>query len=133
MQNKPNSVSITQGIKIEVFPEFIPEQSSPDENKFTFAYQIIITNDGNSWAKLVSRHWIIIDADGNREDVEGSGVVGYTPELSPGESFEYTNFCTINTNWGTMEGSYKMLREDDSTFEAEIKRFYLVYPALIQV
>ncbi len=133
MQNNPNSETITQGIKIEVFPEFIPEQSSPEENKYTFAYQIIITNDGDRWAKLVSRHWIIIDADGNREDVEGPGVVGYTPELSPGESFEYTSFCTINTNWGTMEGSYKMLREDDSSFEAEIKRFYLVYPALVQV
>jgi ApaG protein len=133
MQNIHKSETITRGIKIEVFPEFIPEQSSPEENKYTFAYQVVITNEGESWAKLVSRHWIIIDADGNRDEVEGPGVVGYTPELSPGESFEYTSFCTIDTNWGTMEGSYKMIREDDSTFDAEIKRFYLVFPALVQV
>ena len=127
----PNSEAITRGIKVEVFPEYIPEQSEPDENKFTFAYQVVITNEGESWAKLVSRHWIIIDADGNREDVEGPGVVGYTPELTPGESFEYTSFCTINTNWGTMEGSYQMVREDGSKFTADIKRFYLLYPALV--
>lgn len=133
MQNIHKSESSTEGVKIEVFPEYIPEQSNPEENKYTFAYQVIITNEGISWAKLVSRHWIIIDADGNRDEVEGPGVVGYTPELSPGESFEYTSFCTIATNWGTMEGSYKMIRENQSTFEAEIKRFFLVYPNLVQV
>lgn len=133
MQNSTNSESVTEGIKIEVSPEFVPEQSDPDENKYTFAYQITITNTGDRWAKLSSRHWIIIDSDGNREDVQGSGVVGYTPELPPGESFEYTSFCTINTNWGTMEGSFQMLREDGSQFDAAIKRFFLVYPALVNV
>ena len=131
MSNKPNSVAITQGIKIEVFPEYIPEQSEPDENKFTFAYQVIITNEGESWAKLVSRHWVIIDSDGNREDVEGPGVVGYTPELSPGESFEYTSFCSLGTQWGTMEGEFNMVRENGEKFDVEIKRFYLVFPALV--
>jgi ApaG protein len=132
MLNSPNSVANTQGIKIEVFPEYVPEQSNPDERKFTFAYQVVITNEGDSWAKLVSRHWIIIDADGNREDVEGPGVVGYTPELSPGESFEYTSFCSLNTQWGTMEGVYNMVRENSEKFDAEIKRFYLLFPALVQ-
>lgn len=132
MSNSPNSIAVSSGIKVEVFPEYIPEQSNPDENKYTFAYQVVITNEGESWAKLVSRHWIIIDADGNREDVEGPGVVGYTPELSPGESFEYTSFCTINSNWGTMEGTYHMVRENGEKFDAEIKRFYLLFPALVQ-
>ena len=131
MPNIPNSIAVTQGIKIEVSPEYIPEQSEPDENKFTFAYQVIITNEGGSWAKLVSRHWVIIDAEGNREDVEGPGVVGYTPELSPGESFEYTSFCTLNTQWGTMEGEFNMVRENGEKFDAEINRFYLVFPALV--
>lgn len=131
MLNSTKSESITQGIKIEVFPEFVPEQSDAEENKYTFAYQITITNTGDRWAKLTARHWIIIDSDGNREDVQGTGVVGYTPELSPGESFEYTSFCTINTNWGTMEGTFEMMRDDDSTFDAVIKRFFLVYPDLV--
>lgn len=132
MSNSQNSEAVTEGIKVEVFPEFIPEQSELEENKYTFAYQVIISNDGEKWAKLISRHWIIIDADGNREDVEGPGVVGYTPELSPGESFEYTSFCSINTKWGTMEGTYQMVREDGEKFNAEIKRFYLLFPALVQ-
>ncbi len=131
MSNSINSESVTEGIKVEVFPEYIPEQSDPDEDKYTFAYQVVITNEGESWAKLVSRHWIIIDADGKQEDVDGPGVVGYTPELSPGESFEYTSFCTINTQWGTMEGSYQMVREGGEKFDAEIKRFYLLFPALV--
>jgi ApaG protein len=131
MSNSPNSEAITQGIKIEVFPEYIPEQSEPDENKFTFAYQVIITNESDRWAKLVSRHWIIIDSDGNRDDVEGPGVVGYTPELSPTESFEYTSFCTLSTKWGTMEGTYHFIHENGESFDAEIKRFYLLYPALV--
>jgi len=133
MAEIPNSETITQGIKIEAFPEYIPEQSEADEHKYTFAYQVNIKNLSNRWAKLVSRHWIIIDANGKRDDAVGSGVVGYTPELAPGESFEYTSFCTINTNWGTMEGTFGMAREDGSIFDAEIKRFYLVFPALVSV
>lgn len=131
MNNSPNSEATTQGVKIQVEPEYIPEQSSPELNKYLFAYRVTITNEGDKWAKLISRHWIIINADGDREDVEGPGVVGYTPELLPGESFEYTSFCTLNTNWGTMEGSYQMIRENGDMFEAEIARFYLYDPAMV--
>lgn len=127
-----NSETSTEGIRIEVFPEFIPEQSLPTENKFVFAYRVVITNEGTGKAKLVSRHWIIINADGDREDVKGQGVVGYTPELEPGESFEYTSFCPLNTNWGTMEGTFKMKRDNGEEFDAEIARFYLFDPALVQ-
>jgi ApaG protein len=131
MNNSPNSEATTQGIKIQVEPEYVPEQSSPELGKFLFAYRVTITNEGEKWAKLISRHWIIINADGDREDVEGPGVVGYTPELSPGESFEYTSFCTLNTNWGTMEGSYQMIRENGATFDVDIARFYLYDPAMV--
>jgi ApaG protein len=131
MNNSPNSETTTQGVKIQVEPEYVPEQSSPELHKFLFAYRVTLTNEGDQWAKLISRHWIIINADGDREDVDGPGVVGYTPELSPGESFEYTSFCTLNTNWGTMEGSYQMIRENGELFDAEIARFYLYDPAMV--
>lgn len=132
MSQSGNSEAVTEGIRVEVSPEFIPEQSIPAEKKFVFAYKVVITNDSSSKVKLISRHWIIINADGDREDVEGSGVVGHTPELEPGESFEYTSFCPLNTSWGTMEGTYNMVKENGETFEAEIARFYLFDPALVQ-
>lgn len=132
MSQSGSSEAVTEGIRVEVSPEFIPEQSFPAENKFVFAYKVVITNESSGKVKLLSRHWIIINADGDRDDVEGSGVVGYTPELEPGESFEYTSFCPLNTSWGTMEGTYHMARENGETFDADIARFYLFDPALVQ-
>ena len=76
--------------------------------------------------RLLSRQWIIINAEGDRQDVEGPGVVGYLPEMAPGESFEYTSSCPIDTNWGTMEGSYTFMEEDGNKIKAAIGRFYLV-------
>ncbi|HMQ78944.1 MAG TPA: Co2+/Mg2+ efflux protein ApaG [Ignavibacteria bacterium] len=113
-------------VRIQVFPEYIPEQSSPEVSRFSFTYRVIITNLGTAKVKLLSRHWLIINAEGDQERVDGPGVVGYTPLLEAGESFEYSSHCPINTNWGTMEGSYTMMREDGSKFEANIERFYLV-------
>jgi ApaG protein len=132
MSQSGSSEAVTEGIRVEVSPEFVPEQSSPAENKFVFAYKVVITNESTSKVKLLSRHWVIINADGDREDVEGPGVVGYTPELEPGESFEYTSFCPMNTSWGTMEGTYQMVKENGEPFDADIARFYLFDPALVQ-
>ncbi|MCX7878783.1 MAG: Co2+/Mg2+ efflux protein ApaG [Ignavibacteria bacterium] len=123
---KLGSETITNGIKIQVFPEYIPEQSDPGTGIFSFSYRVMITNDGSEWVKLISRKWIIINSEGEEEIVEGSGVVGYTPELNPGESFEYRSFCQLNSNWGTMEGSYTFILKDGSRFQAQISRFYLV-------
>jgi len=120
------SDTTTEMVRIQVFPEYIPEQSSPEVSRFSFTYRVIITNLGMAKVKLLSRHWLIINAEGDQERVDGPGVVGYTPELEAGESFEYSSHCPINTNWGTMEGSYTMMREDGSKFEANIERFYLV-------
>lgn len=132
MASSGKSEAVTEGIRIEVTPEYIPQQSYPDKKEYLFAYCVVITNEGDKWAKLVSRHWIIINADGDVEEVEGPGVVGHTPELTPGESFEYTSFCPLNTNWGTMEGTFKMARENGDTFDAKIERFYLFVPELIR-
>ncbi len=131
MQNTTTSHQIgsdttTEMVRIQVFPEYIPEQSSPEVNRFSFSYRVIISNLGESKVKLLSRHWLIINADGDQEKVEGPGVVGYTPELEPGESFEYSSHCPINTNWGTMEGSYTMMQSGGERFEAMIERFYLI-------
>src|SRR4030095_2214698 len=126
IRSNTDSDTITDGIRVQVYPDYIPEQSTPDLNRFSFSYKVVITNEGTDRVKLLSRHWIIINSDGDQEKTEGPGVVGYTPELEPGESFEYTSFCPINTSWGTMEGSYTMQRDDGSSFEAEIARFYLV-------
>jgi len=126
INNNTGSETVTEGIKVQVFPDYLPEQSNPEINRFSFSYRILITNEGDSWAKLISRHWTIIDSDGGTEEVEGPGVVGYTPELSPGESFEYTSVCPLATSWGTMEGIFHMIREDGTMFEVNINRFYLV-------
>lgn len=126
MQNNTGSEIITEGIRVQVFPDYVPEQSNPELNRFVFSYRIVITNESERWAKLLSRHWIIINAEGDREDIEGPGVVGFTPELFPGESFEYASSTPLDTNWGTMEGSFSMSREDGEKFDAKVGRFYLV-------
>ena len=120
------SDTTTEMIRVQVFPDYIPEQSSPEVNRFSFSYRVIITNLGEQKVKLLSRHWLIINAEGDQEKIDGPGVVGYTPELEAGESFEYSSHTPINTNWGTMEGSYTMMYDDGTKFEAKIERFYLV-------
>jgi ApaG protein len=115
----------TQGIRVGATAYYLPEESDPDERKYVFGYTIVIANQGDTPAKLLSRHWIIIDALGRREDVEGPGVVGQTPHLKPGEAFKYQSFCPLRTDWGTMEGTYLMQRDSGETFEARIDRFYL--------
>ncbi|MFP4368873.1 MAG: Co2+/Mg2+ efflux protein ApaG [Candidatus Kapaibacterium sp.] len=131
MESK-GSIAVTEGIKIEVEPEFIPKELAPGEAPYYFSYRVTISNEGEKYAKLQSRHWIIIDAEGRREDVEGEAVVGYKPELHPGDTFTYTSYCPLDTPWGTMEGTYKMIRDDGSEFRAKIERFYLVSPEAVE-
>ncbi len=116
----------TEGIRIQVFPDYVPEHSNPEQNRYSFSYRVIITNESEAKVKLLSRHWLIINSDGDQESVDGPGVVGYTPELEPGESFEYSSHCPINTVWGTMEGTYTMIRDNGQKFDVKIGRFYLV-------
>lgn len=120
------SDTMTEGIRIQVYPSYVPEQSNPELFRFSFSYRVILTNVGKERTKLLSRHWLIINAEGDQEVVDGPGVVGYTPDLEPGESFEYASHCPINTPWGTMEGYYTMQKQSGEQFEAMIGRFYLV-------
>src|SRR5262245_46350334 len=101
------------GIEVHASPWYIVEQSDPERGRYVFGYRITIANRGERWAKLLSRHWIIVDADGRRHVVRGEGVVGRQPELLPGKEFAYSSFCPLTTPWGTMEGTYLMQREDD--------------------
>ncbi|MFO0827580.1 MAG: Co2+/Mg2+ efflux protein ApaG [Phycisphaerales bacterium] len=120
------SEALTEGIRVTAAPMYLSAQSDPSSNKFVFSYDITIANEGDRRAKLVTRHWEIVDANGERHDVHGPGVVGQTPDIAPGERFEYSSFCPLTTPWGTMEGTYEFEREDGSTFQAIVARFYLV-------
>lgn len=115
-------------IEIIPIPQFLPEQSAPEEKRYVFAYTITIRNLGTIAAQLVSRHWIITDADNQVQEVRGLGVVGKQPLLQPGESFEYTSGSSLTTAVGTMKGSYQMAAEDGTHFDAEIPEFVLAMP-----
>ncbi len=120
------SSAVTSGIRVDVKTEFRPERSSAA--RYLFTYTIRIVNEGDRPAKLVSRHWIITDAQGGKEEVVGDGVVGQQPRLKAGDTFEYTSFCVLKTPHGSMRGTYKMVRDDGASFEAEIPPFALVTP-----
>ncbi len=120
------SSAVTSGIRVDVKTEYRPERSSGSRHLFT--YTVRISNEGDKPAKLVSRHWIITDAQGAREEVVGEGVVGQQPRLEAGEKFEYTSFCILKTPHGSMPGTYHMVRDDGASFEAEIAPFALVAP-----
>jgi ApaG protein len=122
------STAVTEGIRVTVKSAFRPDRSTPAQGRYLFTYTVRIANEGNRPAKLVSRHWIITDASGRREEVVGDGVVGQQPHLQAGEQFEYTSFCVLETPLGSMRGTYRMLRDDGSSFDAEIAPFSLVIP-----
>jgi ApaG protein len=115
-------------IQVQVRTTYVERQSEPDEKRFVFAYTITITNDGQTAAKLMTRHWVITDANERVQEVHGDGVVGEQPHLSPGMSFEYTSGAVLETPFGTMRGSYQMVADDGTEFEAEIPEFLLTTP-----
>lgn len=118
-------------IDITVKSHYIPERSDPVRSYFFFAYHITIKNIGSETTQLLSRYWHIIDGQGNTDDIHGPGVIGKTPKLAPGESFQYTSFCPLPTPMGFMEGSFRMVDEQGLEFDAEIKRFRLVAPQVL--
>jgi ApaG protein len=122
------SSASTNGILVTVKSEYIPERSSLSERQFAFAYTVRISNQGDVTARLESRHWIITDAAGRVQEVRGAGVVGMQPRLRPGESFEYTSWCVIGTASGEMRGSYQMVTDTGTAFDAEIATFRLALP-----
>lgn len=117
-----------QKIEISVRTDFLPDQSDEANNRYVFTYTIAISNTGTGLAQLISRHWIITDAHEQTQEVKGLGVVGHQPMLQPGERFEYTSGCVLETPVGTMRGSYQMVAEDGSPFDVDIPEFVLAAP-----
>ena len=120
------SVSKAGGIVVRVEPAYMPDHSDPDSDRYIFSYTIHITNDSDRAVTLQSRHWVVVDANGKRHDVEGEGVIGRQPVIEPGGLFEYSSWCPLNTPWGTMEGHYGLRDADGATMDVPIGRFYLV-------
>lgn len=121
-------IAITRDIQVTALPDFLAERSEPDENRFLWSYTIEIANLGGRRVQLVSRHWIIIDANGRREEVRGPGVVGEQPVLEPGETFRYESGCPLATPSGLMQGSYRMVTDNGEAFDVEIPAFSLDSP-----
>jgi ApaG protein len=115
----------TYQFSCHVEPQYLPEQSAPQAGVFGFAYTVTLTNTGTIAAQLISRHWIIIDANGLQEEVKGLGVVGQQPLLQPGESFQYSSGARLRTPTGTMHGHYLCVAEDGAAFEVTIPLFVL--------
>ena len=124
MQSGHSDVT-TEGIRVRVGAQFLPNQSAPEAGRFAYAYRVKIDNEGEGTAQLLRRKWVILDAENDRRTVEGEGVVGEQPVIAPGESFEYVSGCTLPTEWGTMEGRYRMQGEDGNEFDALVGRFFL--------
>lgn len=118
-------------INVSVNTAYIADQSDPAADRYIFAYTITIANTGTEAAQLISRHWVITDAENVTQEVKGLGVVGEQPLLRPGESFEYTSGTAMATPVGTMRGSYQMVAEDGNKFEAEIPAFTLSMPRVL--
>lgn len=118
-------------IRIQVTTSYVDEQSEPDSNRYVFAYTITISNSGNVAAQLISRHWIITDANGKVQEVNGDGVVGEQPYLNPGEEFRYSSGAVLETPVGAMQGIYRMKAEGGVGFDAPIAPFTLAVPGLL--
>lgn len=121
----------THKIAVEVETTYVEEQSDPDNERYVFAYTVTIRNEGTVAAKLLTRHWLITDANGNTQEVRGEGVVGEQPHLHPNEGFQYTSGTVLDTPVGSMRGSYQMLGDDGIQFDAEIPAFTLSVPRVL--
>jgi ApaG protein len=118
-------------ISVSVETTYLADESAPQSQRFVFGYTITIRNDGTVPAKLLTRHWIITDAEGKRQEVRGDGVVGEQPRLQPGQGFRYTSGAVLQTPVGAMQGSYQMIGDDGERFEAPIAPFRLAMPGLL--
>lgn len=118
-------------IDVSVKTRYLPEQSSPEQNRYAFAYTITLHNSGSEAATLLSRHWIITDGNGRVQEVRGSGVVGQQPHLAPGQSYTYSSGTLMATQVGNMHGSYQMQADDGERFDAPIAPFRLAVPGVL--
>ena len=125
------SEAVTGGVRVQVTARYSPTRSQPLRNLWLFLYTIEISNESADTVQLISRHWVITDAENRVEEVRGLGVVGQQPTLAPGESFEYTSSCPLQTPFGTMGGTYQMVTADGKRFDAKIATFTLSEPYTI--
>lgn len=126
MSNTPHSDVTTEGLRVQAAAHFLENESDQDLLDYRYGYRITITNVGGEWARLLERHWVVVDAHGEKEEIRGSGVVGENPGLAAGEHFSYQSGCRLRTAWGTMEGTYRFVRDDGRRFDVPIGRFFLV-------
>lgn len=119
-------------IRIEVETAYLDEQSDPKERRYVFSYTITIRNEGLVSARLLTRHWVITDANGKVQEVRGDGVVGEQPHLKPGQGFRYSSGAVLETPVGAMQGSYEMVTDDGMRFDAPIAAFRLAMPGILQ-
>lgn len=122
------SEALTRGVRVHVESQFDPDRSEPSRSQWFFLYTIRISNEGTETVQLLTRHWTITDGTGKVEEVRGPGVVGKQPILKPGESFEYTSGCPLNTAFGVMEGTYQMVTAGGEHFDAKVAPFTLSEP-----
>ena len=127
----PTMTKQNHDIRVDVETAFVEGQSDPDEQRFVFAYTITIRNEGEVPAKLLTRHWVITDANGKVQEVHGEGVVGEQPHIQPGEGFRYSSGAILETPVGSMEGSYQMIADDGERFDAPIAPFTLAIPGVL--
>ncbi len=125
------SAQKSYNVQVNVTTRFLEEQSVPQDDRYVFAYTITIENRGNVPARLLSRHWVITDANGKTKEVRGDGVVGEQPYMQPGDNFQYTSGAILETAVGTMHGSYRMLADDGTHFDAAIPPFTLSIPRVL--
>ena len=127
----PMTQPTTHRIRIDVNTNYVDDQSKPDENRYAFAYTITIRNEGEVAARLLTRHWVITDANGKVQEVRGDGVVGEQPYLLPGQGFRYSSGAVLETPVGAMQGSYQMEADDGARFDAPIPPFRLAMPGIL--
>jgi ApaG protein len=125
------NTSSVHKIRVDVSTSYVDEQSKPDEGRYVFSYTITILNEGTVPAKLLTRHWVITDANGKVQEVRGDGVVGEQPYLQPGQGFRYSSASVLETPVGAMQGSYQMMADDGARFDAPIAPFRLAKPGLL--
>ena len=123
-----NTESITRNVRVQVRSQYIPERSAPPKHQWFFAYRIRIANEGSETIQLLTRHWVITDARGHVEEVNGDGVVGEQPVIEPGEAFEYTSGCPLTTPFWSMHGEYSMANHEGERFDVTIPAFILRLP-----
>ena len=123
--------NLNTAIRVEVKTQYIEEQSSPTEEKYLFSYTVTIVNLGKKPAKLMTRHWVITDGNGQQSEVQGEGVVGETPVIEPDTAYQYTSGTMLDSPLGFMEGYYEMVIDNDESFHAAIPRFRLAVPGLL--